>query len=262
MSFNKLLVSTVALTFSSFLAVSTPLADSQQKNMWSGLYFGLYPKYTENNLGKYFTASKEKEKQETVVTLGAGFFLGYNLAVTNNLLLGAEVGFDGKYQATQDSSGVLNALRDLTKLPTIENQVKVKLGVSAGRLLPYVYAGTHIKSTEYDKFIMKSAIDLLKALPAAKELINDAKVQAELQKYLQNGSNKSEYVWNLGAGLDLALTRSILIKVDYQLSATDRKFEDLKSMVVDLKDTATKLFDKESTNKFTHSLRVGVAYKF
>ncbi|AQX19207.1 outer membrane protein [Bartonella sp. WD16.2] len=119
---------------------------------------------------------------------------------------------------------------------------RVRLGFAFDRIMPYVAGGVAYSQ-------LKASVENAKASGAQKvESTSVEKPSTSVEKPLENLSDSKTMVgYTLGAGVDFAMTDSVMLRAEYRYSDFGKKTFVNDSIEVDFK---------------TNDFRVGVAYKF
>lgn len=205
------------------LASTSVIAAGPDNNYdWSGAYLGGQMGYASGT-SRYSSDIDERIKFKPDGFLG-GLYGGYNHQFGNNFVLGvdtdlnfANIKANGKFY---DQNVYDPSLRTSIKMRW-NGATRIRAGYAAGRLLPYLAAGI-----SYGKYELSAARD---------------------PGYSFKASN-TRTGWNIGAGLDYAVTDNLVARVEYRYSdfGKARIFNDLS----------------DSLNMKTHDVRLGIAYKF
>jgi len=153
-----------------------------------------------------------------------GVYAGYNVDTGNSVILGFDTDFLWSDVDGSDKQGNLS-VRIKQKWA---GSTRVRVGYAADRWLPYIAGGVsyaRINTT-------MSASD------------------ADGNKISSGSYAKTRAGWNLGTGVDYAVTDNVLLRLEY-------RYTDLGKKTTDLADLGG-----ERTSYRANDFRVGVAYKF
>lgn len=206
---------------------------------WEGLYAGAQLGYESSYL-RYTGKKGDKDDINTGLdnTFGkpagvsGGLYAGYNIDLGSNIV----AGLDGDIN--------LNAVKKETTVEGDENKtniaksrfdgaVRARLGYSLGRILPYVAGGLSFADCQ-----------------SAEGLTDGELAKGKKPAY------KVASGWNLGAGVDYAVSDNLVLRADY-------RYQDLKNPAESfLKDNKVVTKDSKDISLRSNNFRVGVAYKF
>lgn len=190
---------------------------------WTGAYVGGQVGYSWGT-SRYSNEFDERFKFNPKGGLG-GLYGGYNYQLNNNIVLGVEADF--AFSDMKDNSGKYYDEGSLD--PNMRSKLKMRwngaarlrVGYALDSWLPYVAAGV-----SYGDYYMKASDD----------------VDSSGKKSIHRTG------WNVGAGVDYALSDSLIARVEYRY--TDYGKASVLSGISD------------RLKLRTHDVRLGVAYKF
>lgn len=180
-----------------------------------------------DNRGDQASIDAEYSKPSGII---GGVYGGYNVNMGHNIIAGIDGGLDlsrSKAEVTKDNKVTASYKENYT------GAVRGRLGYDFGRVLPYIAGGASFLELEA------------------------AKGQIEHNK-LNGNTIKSKFAvgYNMGGGVDYALTDNVLVRADY-------RYQDFKEPPVQYLEDNT-LSDKgaEDISLKSHNIRFGLAYKF
>ncbi|MCY1292160.1 Outer membrane protein beta-barrel domain protein [compost metagenome] len=215
----KFRLSILAVLFSSASAFAS---DTSSSYNWSGAYLGGQAGYASGT-SRYHNDVDERLKFSPDGFLG-GIYGGYNHQFSSNFVLGFDADFtladikdNGKYY---DEDGYDANMHSSLKMRW-NGAARVRAGYALDRFLPYVAGG--LSYGKYKLSVWDNEESLVK-------------------------SSKTRTGWNIGAGLDYAMTDNLIARVEYRYSDFG------KARILD--------GVSDSINLKTHDARLGIAYKF
>ncbi|WP_370931035.1 outer membrane protein [Bartonella sp. DGB1] len=261
-------------------------------NSWSGAYFGLQYSFSKNKykdpsteveILTYFkknvlsitpATNKTPTKEFPKITFPSitnsshlgGLFFGYNKAINNYLILGAELNTSFKLKASQltyeQYPKIENENPKNTKQPQytpgdlplnryFDVAFSVRLGINFGNFLPYITGGGNLlynipnKNIEYSDFY-----------PESNEAAVDIKTKGITNLYLG---------WTLGVGCEYKLSQNLIIRAEYRYNHINSNLNKEITATVPIDNyNAYKDFHIKYglENLSSHDIRIGLGYYF
>lgn len=214
------------------LAISTAGASAADAGsaagfVWTGGYIGLQAGYAGGD-SRYSNEWGEFANHDPDGLFG-GVYAGYNHQLSNNIVLGVEADISaGSIDSSVDhywSEGNIATGHVANAKLKRSAALRARFGYAADRFMPYLAAGVSFGKYEFN-------LD-------------------------HNGAGTMDFKdersltgWNIGAGLDFAVTQNVLVRAEYRYT-----------------DFGTKDFQHDwggnsKIDLATHDVRLGVAYKF
>lgn len=165
------------------VAVCATIASGAFAQDWGGFYAGLSASSGTSEVGGPILGGLTFSGSATA----PGIFVGYNHVLSNNMVLGAELSYEGV-----DSSIALSGGGTIAELNS-QAMLRARLGFASGNVMPYVTAG--ITRGDFD-------------VPTS-------------------GFSSSESGYNVGFGLEYMFSNNMSARVEYGVTKYDSVFEPL-----------------------------------
>ncbi|WP_370931925.1 outer membrane protein [Bartonella sp. DGB1] len=253
-------------------------------NNWSGVYVGLQYSLAINHIKNpsmkmtltgrepgyssgYETKTLGTETMGAVTNLShlGGLFLGYNHAIIEQVVVGAELDVSYKLKAHEirykeaDKHTKYSPKYTHMELPLnsyLDSSLRARIGVNLGDFLPYIAGGINVIYDLQNKYKEEHAKGMVENDGMTENDINDMTIKIE-------GNNSSlRFSWNLGAGLEYKLHKNISVRAEYRYNNISSK-QDKKIIFTQKEDekinqTLTYGLDGLSS----HDVRISFSYYF
>ena len=224
---------------------------------WEGLYAGVQLGHESNEIKatKAKDDNTSKDDYQKLIDkswakpsgVNGGIYAGYNVDLGNNLVAGVDGNVDlSKVKSSQKltSPDHYNEIKE-----KYNGAIRARLGYNLGRVLPYVAGGFSFADAAVSEGLAKSDGDFT--------IGKQGKTTPQKIKY------KVESGWNLGGGVDYAMSDNLILRADY-------RYRVINDPTVSTQVHGTDADKTDSVNTKTYknvdvksnSFRVGVAYKF
>ena len=207
---------------------------------WNGFYAGAEVGYTKTQLhiGKA-NSGEQKDIDARFGPEGAigGIYGGVNVDLGSNIIAGidADANISSAKVDMDTGEDAVKGYHDGAYYHNIaEGAVRARVGYAIDRFLPYVAGGVSVADIR--------AIDR-----AAKD--GKAKDGKDLKGYINYG-------WNVGAGVDYALSNNLILRADYRFNVLPN------AKIVDPADDSKSVEIGKGNQFRSNNVRVGIAYKF
>lgn len=227
---------------------------------WEGLYAGVQLGHESNEI-KATKANGNTSKDDYQKDIdkswakpsgvNGGIYAGYNVDLGNNLVAGVDGNVDlSKVKSSQKLTATNPASEHYNEIKEKYNgAIRARLGYNLGRVLPYVAGGFSFADAAVSENLAKSDGEFN---IGKKDHYTPQKI-----KY------KVESGWNLGGGVDYAMSDNLILRADYRYRVINdptvsTQVHGNDADKTDSVDTKT----YKNVDVKSNSFRVGVAYKF
>lgn len=220
------IVACVALVSASTAALAADMSTGTGSSLnWSGFYAGAQIGYDVGGRAEYTyfqTPGSDYNYNHGLRGFLGGIYAGYNHQFDNGVVLGVEAdAWFGDVHGSSHAPGD-DEFRAKTKIDRAIS-ARARLGFAVDRLMPYVAGGVTSAHMKFNEHLNASHY-----ASAKKSLIG----------------------WNVGVGVEYALTDNVSLRGEYRYTRFSKK------------DFMTDITDEYSLKSYTHDIRLGVSYRF
>lgn len=289
------LISSSAVQAADVLRPKVVVASNLDSFSWAGSYLGLQGSYSNLSQphSKFVLNAEQKESPEVKgsytftsdkLSLSAaklGLFGGYNAVLSNNLVVGLELGANYNFSANQvagitdkkvkpedikkpdgtpatfdpalKEASVKSADRKLDL--NFDASLRLRAGMALGKVLPFVALGVN-------------TMRMTETTQVAGDAFGDAKAAANSGYGKATTANKWMMGWTAGLGVDVAVTDKLMLRAEYNYSNTNLSKKEHTNNYKYTVPKATKEAENVTLSYSTapsaaaHDVRIGLGMKF
>ena len=203
---------------------------------WNGFYAGAEVGFTktQRHIGKD-NSEQQKDidaKYGTPEGVIGGIYGGVNVDLGSNIIAGIDA--DANISSAKVDMAGVKGYHDAYYHNIAEGAVRARVGYAIDRFLPYVAGGVSVADIRAVERAAKGGKD---------------RSDKDLKSYINYG-------WNVGAGVDYALSNNLILRADYRFNVLPN------AKIVDPADDSKSVEIGKGNQFRSNNVRVGIAYKF